>query len=57
MDTAKMDHPPIASWNRMTFLNIYPGRGDVGPLGSFKDMMHGLGFSDILNRLFFYATR
>ena len=32
---------PIPSGNRITFLSIYPGPGDVGGLGDFKDMMHG----------------
>jgi hypothetical protein len=32
---------PIPSGNPRAFLNIYPGQGDVGGLGDFKDMMHG----------------
>ncbi len=41
MDTTKRGVAPIPSWNRSAFLDICPGRGDVGGLGNFKDVMHG----------------
>jgi hypothetical protein len=31
--------PPIPSGNSKAFFSIYPGPGDVGGWGSFKDMM------------------
>ena len=44
MDTAKRGVAPIPSWNRDTFLNIYPGRGYVGGSPEAKDGMHGWVF-------------
>jgi hypothetical protein len=41
MDTVRKGVAPIPSGNRSAFLDIYPGRGYVGGLGSFKDGMHG----------------